>query len=136
MSFLGADTAAHQPLRASDHFKDGKYHLLLAATGSVATIKIPNILEALSQYDNLSVRVVLSESATEFLQGQADEQPRARAAHGGNPVRTRGAGDRKPRRTGCERGRARRAAARPGGFGSRLMVAFPGPAGDPVVERT
>ena len=64
-----------QPLKASDHVDDGKYHLLLAATGSVATIKIPNILEALSRYNNLSVRLVLSESAAEFLQAQSNEQP-------------------------------------------------------------
>ncbi|KAK5745125.1 hypothetical protein LTR17_001576 [Elasticomyces elasticus] len=63
------------PLKASDHINDGKHHLLLAATGSVATIKIPNIVQALSKYDNLSIRVLLTESAAEFLQGQADEQP-------------------------------------------------------------
>ncbi len=62
-------------LKAADHVHDGKYHLLLAATGSVATIKLPNILQALSEYDNLSVRVLLSSSAAEFLQGQSSEQP-------------------------------------------------------------
>ena len=61
--------------KASDHTNDGKLHLLLAATGSVATIKIPNIAHALSRYDNLSIRIVLTESAAEFLQGQAEEQP-------------------------------------------------------------
>lgn len=71
----GTDVATQQPLKAANHFNDGKYHLLLAATGSVATIKIPNILEALSKYDNLSVRLLLSESATQFLQAQAEEQP-------------------------------------------------------------
>ena len=64
-----------QPLKASDHVDDGKYHLLLAATGSVATIKVPNILQALAKYDNLSVRLCLSKPAAEFLQGQATEQP-------------------------------------------------------------
>lgn len=63
------------PLKAADHINDGKHHLLLAATGSVATIKIPNILEALSKYNNLSVRVLLSDSAANFLQGQSAEQP-------------------------------------------------------------
>ena len=61
--------------KASDHAKDGKLHLLLAATGSVATIKIPNIVQALAKYDNLSIRIVLTESAAEFLKGQAEEQP-------------------------------------------------------------
>lgn len=75
MSFFEKEVAAQQPLKAADHFNDGKYHLLLAATGSVATIKIPNILEALSKHENLSVRLLLSESATQFLQSQAEEQP-------------------------------------------------------------
>jgi phosphopantothenoylcysteine decarboxylase len=62
-------------LKASDHHSDGKYHLLLAATGSVATIKIPLILHALSQHRNLSTRLILSDSARQFLQGQSAEQP-------------------------------------------------------------
>ena len=62
-------------LKASDHHSDNKHHLLLAATGSVATIKIPLILYALSQHPDLSIRLVLSESARQFLQGQSAEQP-------------------------------------------------------------
>jgi phosphopantothenoylcysteine decarboxylase len=62
-------------LKASDHHSDHKHHLILAATGSVATIKIPLILYALSQHQNLSIRLVLSESARQFLQGQSAEQP-------------------------------------------------------------
>ncbi|AEO63482.1 uncharacterized protein THITE_2108817 [Thermothielavioides terrestris NRRL 8126] len=55
---------------------DGKKHLLLAASGSVATIKIPVIIQALAKYAGaLSIRVVLTESATHFLQGQSAEQP-------------------------------------------------------------
>lgn len=54
---------------------DGKMHLLLAASGSVATIKILNIIRGLSQHPNLSIRLVLTSSAAHFLQGQADEQP-------------------------------------------------------------
>lgn len=65
----------YPPLRAADHLDDGKHHLLLCATGSVATIKIPNILEKLSHHTNLSIRVVFSNSALEFLQSQSDEQP-------------------------------------------------------------
>ncbi|KAH9810074.1 Protein SIS2 [Teratosphaeria destructans] len=63
------------PLKAADHINDGKHHLLLAATGSVATIKIPNIVQALSKHKNLSIRILLSESASEFLQAQSEEQP-------------------------------------------------------------
>ncbi|TQV94285.1 hypothetical protein V2A60_002679 [Cordyceps javanica] len=54
---------------------DGKQHLLLAASGSVATIKLPEIIAALSSRERLSIRVVLTKSATHFLAGQAAEQP-------------------------------------------------------------
>ncbi|KAM3512589.1 hypothetical protein MY11210_003764 [Beauveria gryllotalpidicola] len=54
---------------------DGKQHLLLAASGSVATIKLPDIISALSSRRRLSIRVVLTKSATHFLAGQAAEQP-------------------------------------------------------------
>ncbi|KAL2196187.1 flavoprotein [Corynascus similis CBS 632.67] len=48
---------------------DGKKHLLLAAS-------VPVIIKALAKYrDTLSIRVVLTESATHFLGGQSDEQP-------------------------------------------------------------
>jgi len=63
------------PLVAKDHAQDGKYHLLLACSGSVATIKLPNIIRALSEHPNLSIRVVVTESAAKFLQGQSEEQP-------------------------------------------------------------
>ena len=62
-------------LNASEHINDKKHHLLLASTGSVATIKLPNIIQALSKHKNLSIRIILTKSATEFLQGQASEQP-------------------------------------------------------------
>ncbi|KAL2157739.1 hypothetical protein VTH06DRAFT_5222 [Thermothelomyces fergusii] len=55
---------------------DGKKHLLLAASGSVATIKLPVIIKALAKYEGaLSIRVVLTESAAHFLAGQSSEQP-------------------------------------------------------------
>jgi len=51
-------------------------HLLLAASGSVATIKIPEIIKSLSKYDGkLSIRIVLTSSARHFLGGQSAEQP-------------------------------------------------------------
>ncbi|KAI7497400.1 flavoprotein [Hortaea werneckii] len=61
--------------RAADHVNDNKHHLLLAATGSVATIKIPNIVGALAKYDNVSIIILLTESSCNFLQGQSGEQP-------------------------------------------------------------
>ena len=39
------------------------------------SIKIPNIIQALSKHDNLSIRVLLTPSAARFLAGQATEQP-------------------------------------------------------------
>ncbi|RMX85719.1 hypothetical protein D0869_03613 [Hortaea werneckii] len=64
-----------RPFRAADHVNDGKHHLLLAATGSVATIKIPSIVGALAKYDNVSIIIILTESSRNFLQGQSGEQP-------------------------------------------------------------
>ncbi|KAK8210271.1 hypothetical protein M8818_003438 [Zalaria obscura] len=63
------------PFRASDHHNDGRPHLLVASTGSVATIKLPLILKELSKYDNASIRIILSHSASQFLQSQSAEQP-------------------------------------------------------------
>lgn len=54
---------------------DGKRHLLLAASGSVATIKIVSIINALATHQDLSIRLVMTPSAARFLDGQSDEQP-------------------------------------------------------------
>lgn len=54
---------------------DGRRHLLLAASGSVATIKLPLIISALRHHANLSIRVVLTKAAARFLAGQSPEQP-------------------------------------------------------------
>lgn len=63
------------PFVASEHASDKKKHLLLAVSGSVATIKLPNILRALSRHCDLSVRVVITKAAENFLTGQSTEQP-------------------------------------------------------------
>ena len=63
------------PFAAANHIGDSKKHLLLAASGSVATIKIPNILHAFSHYHNLSIRLILTKAAENFLAGQSAEQP-------------------------------------------------------------
>lgn len=72
-------SARHTPAdTVAAALSDGKKHLLLAASGSVATIKIPSIAKALSEAhapSTLSIRIVLTNSATHFLAGQADEQP-------------------------------------------------------------
>jgi phosphopantothenoylcysteine decarboxylase len=61
---------------------DGKTHLLLAASGSVATIKLPLIISALKDQSNLSIRVILTKSAARFLMGQSAEQPTVAALAG------------------------------------------------------
>ncbi|KAF3308035.1 hypothetical protein TWF173_001969 [Orbilia oligospora] len=53
--------------KASSHASDGKTHILLAATGSVASIKIPLILAALSKYSNISIRLVFTTSSLLFI---------------------------------------------------------------------
>lgn len=65
----------HKRFSAAEFEDDGKHHILLAATGSVATIKIPLIAEALSGRQNVSIRILLTPSAEQFLIGQSAEQP-------------------------------------------------------------
>ncbi|KAF2035476.1 flavo protein [Setomelanomma holmii] len=57
-----------------DH-RDDKIHVLLCASGSVATIKIPNMIDALAKHKNVRIRLIFTEAATNFLQGQSAEQP-------------------------------------------------------------
>ncbi|KAI9811636.1 MAG: hypothetical protein M1827_005385 [Pycnora praestabilis] len=71
----GHSSSSSTPLVAAEHADDGKNHLLLAASGSVATIKLPNIVQALSNHPNLSIRILLTKSAENFLIGQSAEQP-------------------------------------------------------------
>lgn len=62
-------------LVASEHANDNKKHLLLAASGSVASIKLPNIVKELSRYPDLSIRIIVTKAAENFLAGQSTEQP-------------------------------------------------------------
>lgn len=63
------------PFFAQEHLQDNKVHILLAASGSVATIKLPNIAKALCLHENVSVRIIVTQSAERFLIGQSPEQP-------------------------------------------------------------
>ncbi|KKK16574.1 hypothetical protein ARAM_003090 [Aspergillus rambellii] len=63
------------PFSAKEHQDDGKVHIILAASGSVATIKLPNIAEALGRHPNVSIRIIVTQSAEKFLVGQSREQP-------------------------------------------------------------
>lgn len=60
---------------AQPYLHDNRTHILLAASGSVATIKLPNIAEALCRHENVSVRIVITECAEKFMVGQSSEQP-------------------------------------------------------------
>jgi phosphopantothenoylcysteine decarboxylase len=57
-----------------DH-RDDKIHVLLCASGSVATIKIPNMINALAKHTNVRIRLIFTTAAANFLQGQSVEQP-------------------------------------------------------------
>lgn len=46
---------------------DGKRHLLLAATGSVATIKLPLIISGFADCPNISIRIILTKAAEHFF---------------------------------------------------------------------
>lgn len=67
----GASAAADVAMARSD----GKRHLLLAASGSVATIKLVQIVNGLASHDDLSIRIILTGAAQHFLGGQSAEQP-------------------------------------------------------------
>ncbi|KAK9414471.1 putative Flavoprotein domain-containing protein [Seiridium unicorne] len=80
-SISSANDATHDQLTQTSiadltaSLNDSKTHLLLAASGSVATIKLPLIIKALTAHPNLSIRVLLTPSARRFLAGQSIEQP-------------------------------------------------------------
>ncbi|MCJ1299250.1 hypothetical protein MMC08_002042 [Hypocenomyce scalaris] len=77
----GHPSPSSTPFVAADHANDNKRHLILAASGSVATIKLPNIAHTLSRHTNLSIRILLTKSAEKFLAGQSAEQPLLDSLH-------------------------------------------------------
>jgi phosphopantothenoylcysteine decarboxylase len=72
---IKADTHTSPAADVAATLNDGKIHLLLAATGSVATIKLPLIIAAFTDHPNVSIRVILTKPAAQFLCGQSQEQP-------------------------------------------------------------
>ncbi|KAF2403279.1 phosphopantothenoylcysteine decarboxylase [Trichodelitschia bisporula] len=66
----------NRPFDHTQHVHDGTHHILLAASGSVATIKLPNLIAGLNASPApLSIRIILTVSAAQFLAGQSREQP-------------------------------------------------------------
>ena len=68
-------TNSSASFNASSFANDGKHHILLAASGSVATIKLAHITKAFADLPDVSIRIVLTPSAAKFLQGQSEEIP-------------------------------------------------------------
>ncbi|CAG7917213.1 unnamed protein product [Penicillium olsonii] len=64
-----------QPFAAQRFREDGKVHILVAVSGSVATIKLPNITAELCQNERVSVRIIVTEASENFLMNQSSEQP-------------------------------------------------------------
>lgn len=65
-----------QPFAADDHLPampDGKLRVVLVSTGSVASIKMPLIVEALTADDNIEVQVVATDSSLYFYDRDALE---------------------------------------------------------------
>ena len=78
-SYVSSEGDPSPPFVAANYAHDGKKHLLLCASGSVATIKLPKICHALGSTGRVAIRVVLTASAAKFLAGQASEQPTVRS---------------------------------------------------------
>lgn len=68
------DDYSHSPFRASQHENDDVPHILLACTGSVATIKLLDMVTQLSVY-NVHIRIILTQSALRFLHHRATSVP-------------------------------------------------------------
>lgn len=69
------ETSATLPGAVAPTMVDGRRHILLAASGSVATIKLPQIVAALGRHESVSMRIIVSSRAADFLAGQSTEQP-------------------------------------------------------------
>lgn len=78
---LGLRPVQHQPREplsvdpSNFNHHDDKIHVLLCASGSVATIKIPNMINKLAKHQNIKIRLIFTQAARNFLQGQSQEQP-------------------------------------------------------------
>lgn len=50
-----------------DKYEDGKQHILVGATGSVASVKIPLIVKSLLAHEEVEVQVIVTKSAKHFF---------------------------------------------------------------------
>lgn len=63
----------HQPLSTPPN-KDRPLHVVLVSTGSVASVKVPLIVEELLKYKNVRVMVVASDNSLHFYKASAIEE--------------------------------------------------------------
>jgi phosphopantothenoylcysteine decarboxylase len=50
-----------------DKYEDGKRHVLVGATGSVASVKIPLIVKSLLAHEEVEVQVIVTKTAKYFV---------------------------------------------------------------------
>ena len=50
-----------------DRYADGKKHILVGATGSVASVKIPLIVKSLLAHEMVEVQVIVTKTAKHFF---------------------------------------------------------------------
>jgi len=50
-----------------DKYEDGKKHILVGATGSVASVKIPLIVKSLLAHEEVEVQVIVTKTAKHFF---------------------------------------------------------------------
>ena len=50
-----------------DKYEDGKRHILVGATGSVASVKIPLIVKSLLAHEDVEVQVIVTKTAKHFF---------------------------------------------------------------------
>jgi hypothetical protein len=64
---IGPSKLGKTELMKIDKYADGKIHVLVGATGSVASVKIPLIVKSLLAHENVEVQVITTKSAKHFF---------------------------------------------------------------------
>jgi Flavoprotein len=65
-SFLTSKLGKTEKMKI-DKYEDGKRHILVGATGSVASVKIPLIVKSLLAHEEVEVQVVVTKTAKHFF---------------------------------------------------------------------
>jgi Flavoprotein len=64
---IGPSKLGKTELMKIDKYADGKTHVLVGATGSVASVKIPLIVKSLLAHENVEVQIITTKSAKHFF---------------------------------------------------------------------